>query len=241
MKTELILALDVPEADRALELIGKLKGLPITYKVGSELFLASGPELVKRLAGQGEKIFLDLKFHDIPNTVAKAAKQASNMGVQMFTAHLAGGKTMFQAIAKEFAMSMGDSHSKALPMVLGVSVLTSFDETGWKEVVHGAAKNTFPIKETVSNWVSLARDWGVGGVVCSAHELSSIRGKFPELFLVVPGIRPKGIAAQDQARVMTPAEAHAEGANAIVVGRPVLDSTDPRKTVEEILNDLRNP
>ncbi len=231
--TELIVALDFPRSDRALSLVESLKGLPVIYKVGFELFMGGGPEVVRELIHQKARVFLDLKFHDIPNTVARAARQAALLHVEMFTLHLAGGSQMVRAVAQELA-----DIPALKPKVLGVSVLTSFDDVRWAEVTKSLSGHAADIQNSVEGLVEHASSWGADGIVCSALELPLVRERFPGLYTVVPGIRPAGSEVGDQARVMTPAQAHEAGAHAIVVGRPITESDNPRAVVESILRDL---
>jgi len=232
-KTELIVALDFPQPDRAIKLVDELEGLPLLYKVGSELFLSAGPEIVKELICRKNRVFLDLKFHDIPNTVAKAARQAALLHVDMFTVHLSGGSAMIRAVAEELA-----AIPSLRPKILGVSVLTSFDDVRWAEVTKAITGHAVDVEDAVSGLVENAVSWGVDGIVCSALELPLVRSQWPTLYTVVPGIRPEGFEADDQARVMTPREAFDVGADAIVVGRPIIASNQPRTVVQSILKDL---
>src|SRR6185437_13569646 len=235
-RTDLIVALDYPRVDRALQLVEELNGLPVIYKVGFELFLHDGPAFVRELVHRKNRVFLDLKFHDIPNTVARAAKQAAFLKVEMFTLHLSGGSAMVKAVAQEL-----DQIQDLRPKILGVSVLTSFDDVRWAEVTRALTGHASDVADSVGELAGLAPTWGADGIVCSAMELPIVREKSPNLYTVVPGIRPDGYQAQgsdDQARVMTPAQAHAAGANAIVVGRPITESKNPRQVVESMLKDL---
>lgn len=231
--TELIVALDFPRADRALDMVDQLKDLPIIYKVGFELFMGGGSEVVRELVHRKARVFLDLKFHDIPNTVAKAARMAALLHVEMFTLHLAGGSAMIRAAAQEL-----EAIPSLRPKMLGVSVLTSFDDVRWAEVTKSLTGHAASVEDSVDGLVQHAAGWGADGVVCSAHELESIREAFPNLYTVVPGIRPAGSEAGDQARVMTPAQAHQLGASAVVIGRPITAAQEPRQVVENILKDL---
>lgn len=235
--TELIIALDYPRPEQALDLVDAMAGLPVLYKVGFELFLSGGPGLVRELVHRKCRVFLDLKFHDIPNTVARAAKQAALMHVEMFTVHLAGGSAMIKAVAKE----MGEI-PELRPKVLGVSVLTSFDDVRWAELTKALTGHAVDVSDSVSGLVEHAPQWGADGIVCSALELPMIRARWPALYTVVPGIRLEPSAQEarndDQARVMTPAQAHAAAADAIVVGRPITGVNEPRLVVERILRDL---
>lgn len=231
--SELIVALDFPRADRAMEFVSGMGKLPVIYKVGLELFLAGGPEIVRELVHQKQRVFLDLKFHDIPNTVARAARQAALMQVDMMTLHLAGGSAMVRAVAEELA-----AIETIRPKILGVSVLTSFDDVRWAEVTKALTGHAVDVSDSVDGLVEHAVTWGADGIVCSAMELGAIRKSFPTIYTVVPGIRPEGSALNDQARVMTPAQAREAGASAIVVGRPITEAADPRAAVESILKDL---
>jgi orotidine-5'-phosphate decarboxylase len=231
--TDLIVALDYPRADKAMEMVETLKDLPVIYKVGFELFMAGGPELVRELIHRKSRVFLDLKFHDIPNTVAKAARQAALLHVDMFTLHLAGGSAMVRAVAQEMA-----DIPLLRPKILGVSVLTSFDDVRWAEVTKALTGHAVDVSDSVDGLIEHAPSWGVDGIVCSAMEVAAIRQTFPSLYTVVPGIRPEGTATNDQARVMTPAQARAAGASAIVMGRPITEAQNPRQVVETALKDL---
>jgi orotidine-5'-phosphate decarboxylase len=231
--TDLIVALDFPRAERAMELIEELKGLPLTYKVGFELFMGGGPDLVRELVHRKNKVFLDLKFHDIPNTVSRAAKMAALLHVDMFTVHLAGGSQMIRAAREEL-----EQFPALKPKMLGVSVLTSFDDVRWAEVTRSLTGHAVDVDDSVYGIVEHAAGWGCDGVVCSAFELEDIRARYPGLYTVVPGIRPEGMAANDQSRVMTPGQARAAGAHAIVMGRPITESKDPRKVVEAVMKEL---
>jgi orotidine-5'-phosphate decarboxylase len=246
-KTELIVALDFPDGTAALKVMRSCRNLPIIWKVGSELFLAVGADWVRARTKAGYRIFLDLKFHDIPNTVMKSALRASDMGVEMFTLHLAGGATMIRTVRDELEKksklkSIKKSPKNALkrPLILGVSVLTSFDQSTWDDVSFAVGGKSSKVADSVKRLVSQARFWGVDGVVCSPHEIKTVTSADPVLFTVVPGIRPKGSKAGDQARVMTPAQAAKLGAGAIVVGRPITESKNPRGTILKILKELES-
>lgn len=233
--TELIVALDHPTPERALACVEALRGLPLLLKVGSELFLAAGPEFVRRLTGEGARVFLDLKFHDIPHTVAKAARQAADLGVELFTTHLAGGPEMYRAIRSEWAELPA---GRRPPRILGVTVLTSFSTGVWGEVCETLTGHARSPEASVLALAAKARAWGADGVVCSPHELVGIRARDPDLLTVVPGIRPAGADAQDQARVMTPGDAARAGATMIVVGRPITGASDPRAAAHAVLSEL---
>ena len=231
--TELIVALDFDQAAKAEKCVDALSGLPVIHKVGLELFTVVGPEWVRKLTSQGHRVFLDLKFHDIPNTVSQAALRAADLGVSMFTLHLQGGPKMIE----QTKLALDKQGSKR-PIILGVSVLTSFDETTWKQTASCVATGTRSTGESAMEMIREGVNWGVDGIVCSAHELSRVRSEFKKLITVVPGIRPQGADAQDQARVMTPKEAFQLAASAIVVGRPITQAQDPRVAAEKILKEI---
>lgn len=231
--TQLIVALDFPKAGLALDFIKELQDLPIVYKVGLELFMSGGPDFVRELVHRKQRVFLDLKLHDIPNQVAKAAKQASLLHVEMMTLHLAGGSAMSRAVVEELS-----EIPSLRPKLLGVSVLTSFDDVHWGEVTRSLTGHPVKPADSVKGLITTASTWGLDGIVCSAQELSFVRKNFPSLYTVVPGIRPEGTESHDQARVVTPAEAHRLGAHAVVVGRPITASSHPRKSTEAIIRDL---
>jgi orotidine-5'-phosphate decarboxylase len=231
--TDLIVALDFPRPERAIEFVEELKGLPVIFKVGLELFLAGGPELVRELVHRKERIFLDLKFHDIPRTVGRAVRQAALMHVEMLSIHLLGGTHMIRSVAEELR-----DIPLLRPKILGVSVLTSFDDVRWAEVTKSLTGHAVDVTESVLGLVGNSISQGIDGVVCSALELSEIRRQVPGLYTVVPGIRPEGDDRNDQARVTTPALAREMGAHAVVMGRPITRSDEPRSTVESILKDL---
>ena len=231
--TDLIVALDFPKADKAFDVIDKLDGLPLIYKVGFELFMHDGPTFIRELVHRKCRVFLDLKFHDIPNTVARAARQAAALHVEMFSLHLSGGSQMLKAVKDEL-----EEIPLLRPKILGVSVLTSFDDVRWAEVTKSLTGHAVDAHDSAIGLMEHAPAWGADGVICSAMELESLRERFPSIYTVVPGIRPEGFDSHDQARVMTPSQAHRAGANAIVMGRPITESRDPRSVVENVLKDL---
>ncbi|NDG85951.1 MAG: orotidine-5'-phosphate decarboxylase [Proteobacteria bacterium] len=241
LSTELVVALDYSEPKKAEALIEKLKGLPVIYKVGLELYLAADSQWVRGLTSRGERIFLDLKFHDIPNTVAQAVIRAAGLGVEFVTVHLSGGKRMLDEIDARLGEAMNVGAIRSRPKVLGVSVLTSFAEEDWVANVSHMAKlsGLRSIEETVVHFADLASQHpGVQGMVCSPKEVEPVRTKYPDLYLMIPGIRMEGESHQDQKRVMTPASARKAGANAIVVGRSITLASDPRAAAEAILKEL---
>jgi orotidine-5'-phosphate decarboxylase len=241
MATELVVALDFDNQKKADELMEQLEGLPVIYKIGLELFLSAESHWIQALCSSGTRIFLDLKFYDIPNTTASAMVKAANLGAEFVTVHLAGGSRMLDEIDVCLQESLISGDIVNRPKVLGVSVLTSFKEEEWIASVSHMAKVTGvrTIADTAMHFANLVSDHpGVQGMVCSPQEVQMIRLKYPDLFLMVPGIRLEGTASQDQSRVMTPAQARAVGASAIVVGRPITQAKNPREIAEQILRDI---
>ena len=248
-KTKLIVALDTPDLSSAGALLKKLKGLPVIYKVGSSLFTLAGPKAVDLVHRHGGKVFLDLKFHDIPNTVRNAVESAARLGVYSVSVHLSGGPRMLEAAAG----------LKERPLLWGISVLTSFDEKTFS-----CAGFRGGIEKTIFSLAALGAGSGVDGLVCSPREAAAVKKRFGrKLKIITPGIRfnegaapalilngPKrGVnpalfpkkakcAADDQKRALTPAEAAAAGADFIVIGRPVLNAADPAAAVRRILEEL---
>jgi orotidine-5'-phosphate decarboxylase len=227
-RDRLIVALDFPTAAEARRTVAALGETVSTYKVGKQLFVAEGPQLVRELVGAGHRVFLDLKFHDIPNTVAGAVRSAAALGVSMLTVHASGGSAMLRAAVKAAA------EAKHPPMVLAVTVLTSLSDQDLQETgISGR------VADQVLRLADLARDAGCGGIVASAHEARQIRQALGAGFAIVtPGVRPSGSAKADQARVVTPHEAVAAGATHIVVGRPITEAADPAETARRILAEL---
>ncbi len=225
-RERLIVALDVPTADEARALVDRLAGGVGMFKVGSQLFTAAGPDFVRELVGRGERVFLDLKFHDIPNTVASAVASAGQLGVSLVDVHGLGGSAMMAAAAG------------ALPALgcrlLAITVLTSHDQDSLGEVgVTGA------IAVSVERLARLAKDAGADGVVASPHEVGLIRDACgPDFLIVTPGIRPAGAAQGDQARLATPAAARRAGADFLVVGRPITQAGDPRAAADAIVAEM---
>lgn len=227
-KDRLIVALDVPGATQARRLVQSIGEHASTFKVGKQLFTAEGPTVVRDLVSSGRKVFLDLKFHDIPNTVAAAVQSASQLGVSMLTVHASGGSKMLRAAAEAAAQS------PTKPMVLAVTVLTSMSEDDLQEVgVSGT------VLSQVLRLGALARSSGCGGLVASAKEAEELRRELGEGFAIVtPGVRPAGTSAGDQARVLTPQAAIAAGASHLVMGRPILEAADPAKAAAAIVSEI---
>lgn len=215
----LIVALDLPNAPKAIAMAGRLKGIAPWVKVGLELFIASGPEILARLKNLGFRVFLDLKLYDIPNTVACAVRAAAAAGCDMLTLHLQGGARMCEAAR----IAAGKN-----PLLLGVTALTSFGAGEMPGIA-------LPPSEFAWKLAGLAAEWGLAGVVCSGFEVARIKSAFPGLLCVCPGIRPRKIADDDQRRALTPGEAVTAGADFIVVGRPILQAADPGLAAEEII------
>jgi orotidine-5'-phosphate decarboxylase len=227
----LIAAIDVPTRADADALVDRLGGAASWVKLGLEMFIAEGPELVRDYTGRGLKVMLDLKLHDIPETVARAVTQAASLGAELLTIHTAGGRAMMQA-AVDAAQEAGTSDRRI--RILAVTVLTSLDETDLAEV-----GTSGPIDELVVRRAQLAMEVGCDGVVASAQEAARLRRGAPDDFLIVtPGIRPLGIAAGDQKRITTPRDARKAGADLIVVGRPIRDAGDPAVMARQIAGEL---
>ncbi|HAT2065130.1 TPA: orotidine-5'-phosphate decarboxylase [Legionella pneumophila] len=229
MTPKLIVALDFDNQDNALQLVDKLDPNHCALKVGSELFTLLGPQFVKELVRREFKVFLDLKFHDIPNTVAKACHSAAELGVWMINVHAIGGLKMLQA-ARESLKTYG----KDRPLLIAVTVLTSFEEG---ELASVGISNTLP--EQATHLAMLAREAGLDGVVSSAHEVKIIKQKCGENFITVtPGIRLPNNLKDDQSRVMTPQQAIREGSDFLVIGRPITQASNPCEIVSALLRDL---
>jgi orotidine-5'-phosphate decarboxylase len=233
MRNPIIVALDVPTADDALKFVEQLAPVSGGFKVGSELFTGAGPEIVRRIRALGALVFLDLKFHDIPNTVAKAVAAAVQLDVQMLTVHASGGSEMLKAAeqaAQETAWRLG----RTPPLVLGVTVLTSLDAGALREV--GLDVN---MDYQVRRLANVATKAGLRGLVCSPLEVVKLRQVLPpSTQLVTPGVRTGTEKADDQKRTLTPREAIAAGANWLVIGRPIYAAENPRQAAEKILESL---
>lgn len=223
-----IVALDYPDSKLALELAARLDPAACRLKVGKELFTAAGPELVRDLVKKGFGVFLDLKFHDIPNTVAAACRAGAELGVWMLNVHASGGRKMMEAAREAVDQS---THK---PLLIGVTVLTSMDEAGLRET--GVAGSP---REQVLRLAALAQQSGLDGVVCSAQEAAGLRARFGSGFaLVTPGIRPAGADAGDQSRIMTPADAIRAGSDYLVIGRPITQAPDPLSALQQINQEI---
>ena len=233
MRNPIIVALDVPKANEALELAEELGPFVGAFKIGKQLFVSEGPDVVRKLKAKGAQIFLDLKFHDIPNTVAKAVQSAIDMGVDMLTVHTAGGSEMLVA-----AENASNEKAKILgidsPLILGVTVLTSMDDANLEEL--GIQEGT---QGQVLRLAKLAASSGLRGLVCSPQEIKLLREELgDEIQLITPGIRAVSNPADDQKRTMSPAEAIKLGASWLVIGRPITLAANPRAAAIDILNSI---
>jgi len=231
---QLLVALDVDSRRRALELCNQLRGTVGGFKIGSRLFTSEGPSLVSTLVEHGDRVFLDLKYHDIPTVVAQAVQAASRLGTWMLTVHIAGGLKMLQAASD--AARQADRP----PLVVGVTVLTSLDS---KELERIGIHRT--VQDQVEDLAQLATDAGVDGIVASPQEVARLRARLgPNITIVTPGIRSaKGTGAplrDDQIRTLGPAEAMRAGASYLVVGRPIIASSDPPAAARAIVSELEN-
>jgi orotidine-5'-phosphate decarboxylase len=231
---KLIVALDVATAAAARHLVGVLRGKVGMFKIGSQLFTAAGPALVREIIDSGERVFLDLKFHDIPNTVAAAGVEATRLGVSIFNLHAAGGSEMMRRTANTVA-ECAASEGLPRPLIIAVTVLTSADAGTLAEV--GAGLDPAVL---VPRLARLAEASGLDGVVASPLEVGIIRSavKKPDFVVVTPGVRPAGSALFDQKRVTTPREAILAGADYIVIGRPILEAPDPAQAAQNIIDEL---
>jgi orotidine-5'-phosphate decarboxylase len=234
MRNPIILALDVPDVESARKLIRELAPVVGAFKVGKELFVATGPELIREIRATGASVFLDLKFHDIPHTVAKAVASAVRLDVQMLTVHTSGGHEMLAA-AEQAAQQTALQSGREAPLVLGVTVLTSMDNDNLAEI--GVSAN---VGQQVERLALLAARSGLRGLVCSPLEIAALRQILPaKMQLVTPGIRPGGSGGgDDQKRTLSPKEAVEAGASWLVIGRPIYQAANPRKAAEEILATL---
>lgn len=229
----IICAVDTTDIARAKALAGQISGSVGALKLGLEFFTANGAAGVREIASPASPVFLDMKYHDIPNTVAKAIKATAGIDAFMITVHTAGGAAMMRAAADaatEVAAITGNLRAK----IVGVTVLTSLDQDDLKQIgVHDT------LAEQVKRLAALAQSSGLDGVVCSPHEIAALRAQCGKGFtLVVPGIRPAGSATGDQKRVLTPQEALAQGADYLVIGRPITEAADPAQAAKEIQASL---
>lgn len=233
---KLIVALDVDTPDQALALVKELRDVAGMFKIGSQLFTLAGPQIVKDIVASGAKVFLDLKFHDIPHQVAGSARSAARLGVSLFTLHASGGAEMMRR-AVEAVTEVAEREGTTRPAVLAVSVLTSIDAATLSQIGIDSSP-----EESVLRLVKLAEQSGVDGVVASPQEAATIRATVtrPKFLIVTPGIRPAGnnAGADDQRRIATPAAALNAGADYLVVGRPITSAADPVAAAREIAAEM---
>ena len=225
-----IVALDVPDMAGLISFLDRLEGRPRFYKVGLELFVAEGARAVEAVQKRGGKVFLDLKLHDIPETVARAVASATSLGVELLTVHTAGGFEMMRRAAQ-----VAKESAKGKPGILGVTVLTSLSEEDLR--ADGIAGT---MREAVVRRARLAEKAGAAGIVCSPQEVADVRAASSELALVVPGVRPAGAALGDQKRVATPGSAIAAGADYLVVGRPIRDAQSPAAAFAALIGEVES-
>jgi len=233
-KDKLIIALDVDTADRALELFETLRVFAGMFKIGPQLFTAAGPNIVRQIIARGGRVFLDLKFHDIPNTVAAAGTEATRLGVSIFNVHASGGIEMMKWTTETVA-EVASREGLTKPSIIAVTVLTSLD----REALNKAGVDKDP-ELMVKMLARTAYKSGLDGVVASPHEIEIVRKEIdsPGFIVVTPGIRPYNPKPDDQRRVMTPSEAIRAGANYVVVGRPVLNAADPVTAAKRLIEEM---
>ena len=234
LRDRLIVALDVDSLAQAERLAERLEGLVRRFKIGSQLFTAGGPAVVEAIQKRGAEVFLDLKFHDIPNTVAGAAREAARLGVFMFNVHASGGLAMMKAAA-DGAAAAAVELSVRRPLAIAVTVLTSLD----RAALHRELGVTSSVEGHVLHLAELAREAGLDGTVASPVEIAAIRRSLGAAWVIVtPGVRPAGSAAGDQSRVATPGAAARAGAHYLVVGRPITGAPDPAAAAAAILEEI---
>ena len=235
MSKEVIIACDFNSQEKTLEFLQQFKDEKPYVKIGMEVFYGNGPEIVRQIKQQGHQIFLDLKLHDIPNTVAHGVSSLTRLGANLITMHGQGGPVMMKAAvkaARETAEQLGVERTK----LLAITVLTSFDDEAWT-----ATGGQLPISDQVIRLAKLAKECGMDGVVCSALEAKMIREACGDDFLIVtPGIRPSFAATDDQKRIATPASALQDGASRLVIGRPITQAENPREAVRLIIEEMEN-
>jgi orotidine-5'-phosphate decarboxylase len=234
VREKIIVALDVPSRERALEVVKTLSPEVTWFKVGMELFSATGPDIVRELTESGAKVFVDLKFHDIPNTVAMAGAAITRSGAAMFNVHCCGGLDMMQRTVEQ-TRETANREGLTLPKLIGVTVLTSMSQ----EVLTQQVGVNRELSEQVREMALLAKRAGMDGVVASPREIKLIREACgPEFLIVTPGVRPVWASLDDQHRVMSPGEAHSLGATHLVIGRPITAAANPREAWKKILSEL---
>jgi len=233
-KDRIILALDVPDLDEALRIVYQFEEHVETFKVGSELFTTAGPEIIKKINTMGKKVFLDLKFHDIPNTVARSAAAAARLGVFMFNVHTLGGLEMMKQAAEAIRKISLEANINR-PRLIGVTILTSIDQS----VVQDELGIGLRMSAQVKHLAGLAYRAGLDGVVASPEDAGNLRANFGKDFLIVtPGIRPSWASPDDQKRMLTPKEALRRGADYLVIGRAILSQPDPVNALKRIEEEI---
>lgn len=239
VKNPIVIPLDMPTLDDARRMLDLTAEAADIYKIGKQLFTAEGPAAIRLAQSYGKRVFLDLKYHDIPNTVAEAVRSASRHGVWMTNIHVSGGRKMLEAAARSFQLPVPSSQlpdGNSLPLLIGVTVLTSLDESLWTEVL---GKQPLPLAEQVVRMARLAQSCGLNGVVASPREISTIREACGREFVIVtPGVRPAWAEANDQARTMTPGEAVLLGADYLVIGRPITAAENPTEAARRVLEEV---
>ena len=233
---KLFVALDVATETQALELVKTLSACTQSFKIGPQLFTAAGPDIVRKIVDLGARVFLDLNFHDIPQTVGSSATEATRLGVYMFNVHAAGGHEMMRR-ALEAATETAAKNGNKRPLIIGVTMLTSVDSSLLKEL--GITRS---MEEQVAHLAQASAAAGLDGVVASPQEIRVIRARVsnPDFVVVTPGVRPKDASKNDQRRTMTPAEATKAGATYLVVGRPITDAPDPFLAARQILAEIES-
>ena len=234
IRNPIVVALDVDTPAQALALVERLRGAAGMFKVGKQLFTAAGPDVVRRILAMGERVFLDLKFHDIPNTAAKAGIEAARLGVSIFNVHATGGTKMMKSVVHG-VNETAERERMARPLILGVTVLTSHTQDSLNEV--GIERR---LEDEVVHLARLCASSGLDGVVASPQEIEPIRRAVedPRFVILTPGVRPAGAALNDQSRVMTPTEAIRAGANYLVIGRPITEAAEPERAARKILEEI---
>jgi len=235
MAKRLMIALDYPDAAQAGHFIEKLEGIPCYMKVGMQLFYAAGPEFIKELKSRGFSVFVDLKMHDIPNTVKGGAQSLTQLGADMFNVHASGGSAMMAAAHAGAASAVSLNPSLSMPLIIAVTQLTSTSQ----EVMNNEIGISGTVTDTVVRYAKLAAAAGLDGVVASPQESAAIAAACgPDFCTVTPGIRPAGSSMDDQSRVMTPGQAIIQGSHYLVVGRPVTAAADPRQAALNIIEEM---
>jgi orotidine-5'-phosphate decarboxylase len=234
-KDRIVLALDVDTTKEALALVNKLAGYVGVFKIGMQLFNSAGPSIVHQVHDMGGKVFVDLKLHDIPNTVGAASKVLTRLNSYMFNVHAAGGRAMMRQAAQD---SRNEAQKLGInaPIILAVTVLTSISA---RELAEEMYVTGMKVEELVVKWALMAQESGLGGVVCSPQEIAPIRQACgPDFKIVTPGIRPLWSAANDQKRITTPRQALDQGADYMVIGRPIAQADDPCAAAQKIIDEL---